>query len=45
MKIESRDQLRSLVALGDGSMIVVPVERERYGQTGWLIHINQWGVL
>jgi micrococcal nuclease len=33
MGIESRDHLRSLVALGDGSIVVVPVERDRYGRT------------
>jgi micrococcal nuclease len=32
MGIEARDHLRSLVALGDGSIMVVPVERDRYGR-------------
>ncbi len=31
--IESRDHLRSLIAQGDGSVIVVPVEMDRYGRT------------
>ena len=31
--IESRDHLRSLIARGDGSVIVVPVETDRYGRT------------
>lgn len=31
--IESRDHLRSLVAQGDGNVIVVPVEIDRYGRT------------
>ena len=31
--IESRDHLRSLIAQGDGSVIVVPVEVDRYGRT------------
>lgn len=31
--IESRDHLRSLVAKGDGNIIVVPVETDRYGRT------------
>lgn len=30
--IASRDYLRSLVARGDGSIIVVPIERDRYGR-------------
>ncbi len=31
--IESRDHLRSLIAQGDGSVVVVPVETDRYGRT------------
>ena len=31
--IESRDHLRSLVAQGDGSIGVVPIEKDRYGRT------------
>ena len=31
--IESRDHLRSLIAQGDGSLIVMPVETDRYGRT------------
>ncbi|MEO0376733.1 MAG: thermonuclease family protein [Cyanobacteria bacterium P01_A01_bin.17] len=31
--VESRDHLRSLVAQGDGSVIVVPIEEDRYGHT------------
>ena len=31
--IESRDHLRSLIARGDGSVVVVPVEVDRYGRT------------
>ena len=31
--IESRDHLRSLIAQGDGSVSVVPVEIDRYGRT------------
>jgi endonuclease YncB( thermonuclease family) len=31
--VESRDHLRSLVAQGDGSVIVVPIEEDRYGRT------------
>lgn len=31
--IESRDHLRSLIAQGDGSVIVVPIETDRYGRT------------
>ena len=31
--IESRDHLRSLIAQGDGTLIVVPVETDRYGRT------------
>lgn len=31
--IESRDHLRSLIAQGDGSVIVIPVETDRYGRT------------
>jgi endonuclease YncB( thermonuclease family) len=33
MGVESRDHLRSLIAQGDGSLIVVPVEQDRYGRT------------
>ena len=31
--IEARDHLRALIAQGDGSVIVVPVETDRYGRT------------
>ncbi|MDY6941300.1 MAG: thermonuclease family protein [Cyanobacteriota bacterium] len=31
--VESRDYLRSLVAQGDGSVVVVPIEQDRYGRT------------
>lgn len=30
---ESRDHLRSLVAQGDGSVFVVPIEQDQYGRT------------
>ena len=33
MGIEARDHLRSLIAQGDGSLIVVPVKRDRYDRT------------
>jgi micrococcal nuclease len=33
MGIEARDYLRSLINKGDGSVIVVPVEGDRYGRT------------
>lgn len=31
--IESRDHLRSLVARSDGKIIVMPIEKDRYGRT------------
>jgi len=31
--IEARDYLRSLIGEGDGDVIVVPVEKDRYGRT------------
>ncbi|AFZ38362.1 nuclease (SNase domain-containing protein) (plasmid) [Stanieria cyanosphaera PCC 7437] len=31
--IESRDYLRSLVAQGDGTIYVLPIEKDRYGRT------------
>ena len=31
--IEAREHLRSLVAQGDGSIGVVPIEKDRYGRT------------
>lgn len=31
--IESRDHLRSLINQGDGTLIVLPVEQDRYGRT------------
>jgi endonuclease YncB( thermonuclease family) len=31
--IQARDYLRSLVNKGDGSIVVVPVEQDRYGRT------------
>ena len=53
--IESRDHLRSLVAQGDGSVIVVPIEEDRYGRTvaelfiplddGSEIHLNSQMVM
>ncbi len=33
MGIEARDYLRSLVAVGGGDIIVVPIETDRYGRT------------
>jgi endonuclease YncB( thermonuclease family) len=33
MGVESRDHLRSLIDRGDGSLVVVPVEQDRYGRT------------
>ena len=33
MGIESRDHLRSLISQGDGTLIVLPVEQDRYGRT------------
>jgi endonuclease YncB( thermonuclease family) len=33
MGIASRDHLRSLINKGDGTIIVVPVEQDRYGRT------------
>ena len=33
MGVESRDYLRSLVELGDGSLLLVPIEKDRYGRT------------
>ena len=33
MGIEARDHLRDLIAQGDGSLIVVPVKRDRYERT------------
>lgn len=33
MGMEARDHLSSLIAKGDGSIIVVPVEQDRYGRT------------
>ena len=33
MGIESRDHLRSLINQGDGTLIVLPVEQDRYGRT------------
>ena len=33
MGIESRDHLRSLVDLGNGELLLVPVEKDRYGRT------------
>lgn len=31
--IEARDYLRSLVELGDGELLIVPIEEDRYGRT------------
>jgi micrococcal nuclease len=33
MGTEARDHLRELIAKGDGTIIVVPVEQDRYGRT------------
>ena len=33
MGIEARDHLRSLIDQGEGSLVVVPVEQDRYGRT------------
>lgn len=33
MGIESRDHLRSLIDQGDGSLVILPVEIDRYGRT------------
>ena len=33
MGIESRDYLRSLVDIGKGELLLVPVEKDRYGRT------------
>ena len=53
--IESRDHLRSLIAQGDGSIGVVPIEQDRYGRTvadlfvvrrdGSEIHLNSQMIL
>lgn len=32
MGVESRDHLRALIDRGDGSLVVVPVEKDRYGR-------------
>ncbi|MEM9091943.1 MAG: thermonuclease family protein, partial [Cyanobacteria bacterium P01_F01_bin.53] len=34
MGVESRDHLRKIVAQGDGTIVVVPIETDRYG---WLV--------
>ena len=31
--IEARDYLRSLVKLGDGELLILPIEQDRYGRT------------
>jgi endonuclease YncB( thermonuclease family) len=31
--IEARDNLRSLIKLGNGELLIVPVEKDRYGRT------------
>ncbi len=31
--IEARDHLRSLVELGNGELLLVPIEKDRYGRT------------
>ncbi|MGB5635412.1 MAG: thermonuclease family protein, partial [Waterburya sp.] len=31
--IEARDYLRSLVSLGNGKLLLVPIEKDRYGRT------------
>ena len=33
MGIESRDYLRSLIELGNGKLLLVPIEQDRYGRT------------
>lgn len=33
MGIESRDHLRSLIAQGDGSITIIPIEQDRFGRT------------
>ncbi len=33
MGIESRDYLRSLVSEGNGELLIVPIEKDRYGRT------------
>ena len=33
MGVESRDHLRSLVDLGNGELMLVPIEKDRYGRT------------
>ncbi len=33
MGIEARDHLRSLVELGNGELLLLPVEQDRYGRT------------
>ena len=33
MGIEARDHLRSLVELGNGELLLIPVEKDRYGRT------------
>jgi endonuclease YncB( thermonuclease family) len=33
MGVESRDHLRSLVDIGKGELLLVPVEKDRYGRT------------
>ena len=53
--LEARDHLRSLIDQGDGTVIVVPIEEDRYGRTvaelfiptttGEEIHINSQMVL
>lgn len=32
MGVESRDHLRKIVAQGDGTIVVVPIETDRYGR-------------
>ena len=33
MGIESRDHLRSLVDIGNGELLLIPIEQDRYGRT------------
>jgi endonuclease YncB( thermonuclease family) len=33
MGVESRDHLRSLVEIGNGELLLIPVEKDRYGRT------------
>ena len=41
--IEARDYLRSLVELGDGSLLLVPIEKDRYGRTVAEVYVQDSG--